>query len=168
MRTLATFALRVVYLALRVVWRFTRPITVGVRVMMVMDDQVLLVHHTYQDAWFMPGGAVGKGETLEQAARREAYEETRATLNNLRFIGTFTSFSEGKSDHISLFLCTDYVRSSPGEVKPVEHSDDFEIDQVKAFPLDNLPDKLATGQRRHIAEYSIDTHLLAANAGQEW
>jgi 8-oxo-dGTP pyrophosphatase MutT (NUDIX family) len=43
----------------------------------VVDDEgrVLLVHRAYYDDWSFPKGGVDKGETIEQAARREVREE---------------------------------------------------------------------------------------------
>jgi 8-oxo-dGTP pyrophosphatase MutT (NUDIX family) len=168
MRTIAVFFLRLAYLGLRLTWKITRPITVGVRVLMVRDGHVLLVHHSYQDAWFMPGGAVRRGETLEQAARREAFEETRATLHTLVFIGTFTSFDEGKTDHISLFLCDQYTRPDPSLTGASDHSDDYEIDQVQAFPFDLLPDKLAYGHGTRIAHFASAHSQPSAPVCGKW
>jgi 8-oxo-dGTP pyrophosphatase MutT (NUDIX family) len=49
---------RFLNLARTVFWWITRPVIVGVRVILARDGQILLVRHTYEDLWFMPGGGV--------------------------------------------------------------------------------------------------------------
>ena len=136
--------MRLVYLAYRIYCFFFRPLTLGVRVMMIQNDQVLLIRQTYINGWFMPGGGVKRGETLDQAARREAHEETGATLNNLSLVGAYTNLTEWKSDHNLLFLSTDFTISG-------EH--DFEIAEIRFFSLDALPADLLSGHRQRLEQY---------------
>ena len=136
--------IRLDYLAHRIYCFFFRPLTLGVRVMMIQNEQVLLVRHTYMNGWFMPGGGVKRGETLDHAARREAHEETGAALNNLRLVGAYTNFKEWKSDHNILFLSTDFTISG-------KH--DHEIAEVRFFSLDALPAELLPGHRRRLEQY---------------
>ncbi|TFI49774.1 nucleoside triphosphatase YtkD [Diaphorobacter sp. DS2] len=51
-------------------------------------DQWLLTNHKKR-GWEFPGGKREQGESLEETARREVYEETGADLNSLRFIGEY-------------------------------------------------------------------------------
>ena len=44
------------------------------------DGCVLLVRQSYRDNWFLPGGLIARGETPDQAARREAREEVDLSL----------------------------------------------------------------------------------------
>ena len=136
--------LRLVYLAYQVYCFFFRPLTLGVRVMLIKDGNVLLVRHTYLDGWFMPGGGVKRGETLDQAARREALEEVGAQLNEISLIGAYSHFLEWKSDHNILFFSNDFT--SNGRY-------DREIAEVRFFPLEKLPDNLYPSHRRRLEEY---------------
>jgi ADP-ribose pyrophosphatase YjhB (NUDIX family) len=125
-------------------WVVTRPITVGVRLLLIKDEQVLLVKPTYQNGWYLPGGGVKRVETLEQAARREAREEIGGELGRLELFGIYAFFSKYKSDHIAVFKCADFTCTG---------KTDFEIEQSRIFPIDSLPADLAPGHERRIHEY---------------
>jgi 8-oxo-dGTP pyrophosphatase MutT (NUDIX family) len=136
--------LRLAYFGIKIYWFFFRPLTLGVRVMLLQGGQVLLVRHTYIGGWYMPGGGVKRSETLDQAARREAREEAGAELNNISLMGAFSNFIELKSDHNILFFSDDFTLSG-------RH--DFEIAEARFFPLDDLPQDLWPGHRRLLGEY---------------
>ena len=53
--------------------------SIGARALVIKDDEVLLIRHTYESGWFTIGGAVDKGETFVQAAIRELQEEVGVT-----------------------------------------------------------------------------------------
>ena len=80
--------IKILYQASRLLMILVKPITVGVRLLMIQENQVLLVKHVYEDQWYLPGGLVEKGETQDEAVRREALEEAGATLGDLQLLGT--------------------------------------------------------------------------------
>jgi 8-oxo-dGTP pyrophosphatase MutT (NUDIX family) len=136
--------LRLAYRVLQLYWFLARPVTLGVRLLPIQGDSVLLVRHSYQDAWFLPGGGVKRGETLEQAIRREAQEECGAQVEELEILGAYTHFYEYKNDHIILFLSRNFQLTG-------EH--DHEVERVAFFPFDRLPMDVSPGSRRRIEEY---------------
>jgi len=136
--------MRLLYIGYRIYCFIFRPKTLGVRIMLIQNENVLLVRQTYMPGWFMPGGGVKRGETLDEAARREAREEVSAELGELKLIGSYTHFGEHKSDHNSLFLCTDFT---------IGEKQDTEIAEARFFPLDSLPEGLLPGHCRRLEEY---------------
>jgi 8-oxo-dGTP pyrophosphatase MutT (NUDIX family) len=138
------FLIRYIYQASRMFWLAVKPLSVGVRLMMIREGQVLMVKHVYEKYWYMPGGAVERGETLEAAVRRESAEEVGATLNELRLFGTYTNFENGKSDHVVVFLSQDFDLTG--------QSDD-EIECFAFYPLEHLPEPLSPGSENRIREY---------------
>ncbi|MBN1875828.1 MAG: NUDIX domain-containing protein [Anaerolineae bacterium] len=121
-----------------------RPLTVGVRLILVRDAKFLLVKHTYQPYWYLPGGGVKKDETLEQSARREAQEEVGGRLSTLRLLGVYSNFYEYKSDHVVVFVCEDFE---------IEACKSGEIEAVAFFSFADLPENISSGSRRRLAEY---------------
>jgi ADP-ribose pyrophosphatase YjhB (NUDIX family) len=136
--------LRILYRIFQVYLFLVRPLTLGVRVMLIQDGAVLLVRQTYMDGWFMPGGRIEKNETTEQAARREAREEVGAQLHSISLLGVYSNFKEWKSDHNVLFLSQDFELSG---------THDREVAEMKFFPLDALPPDVWPGHRSRLLEY---------------
>ncbi|PYX01900.1 MAG: NUDIX hydrolase [Acidobacteria bacterium] len=65
---------------------------VGVGALIVEDGRVLLVkrgHPPLKGEWSVPGGAVEIGETLREAAAREACEETSLTVQVMDLLGVY-------------------------------------------------------------------------------
>ena len=136
----------------RIVWRLFGPRTIGVRALVVDDQQrVLLVRHSYgRPTWHLPGGGVKRRESLLQALQRELHEEVGVTVTGpVRLHGTFSNLSEGKSDHISVFVVDRWTRAT-GE----EREGDTEIAATQAHPAADLPDDTSPGTRRRIDEWA--------------
>lgn len=138
--------MRLAYLTMLGYWKTVRPVTAAVRIILLQDNQVLMLRQTYRSGWHFPGGMVDKGETLQEAAQREAREEVGATcLTKPQLFGIFSNFSEGKSDHIAVFICDDV------SVMPLQ--DQWEIAEIRWFPLNDLPSDASGGCLRRIEEY---------------
>ena len=136
--------LRVLYRLFQVYLFFVRPLTLGVRIMLIRGGRVLLVRQTYMHGWFMPGGRIEKNETTERAARREAAEEAGAELHSISLLGVYSNFKEWKSDHNVLFLSEDF------ELSGVH---DREIAELRFFSLDALPPDVWPGHLARLLEY---------------
>jgi 8-oxo-dGTP pyrophosphatase MutT (NUDIX family) len=73
--------------ASRLLWHITKPIPLGVRLLLVKEKSVLLVKHTYQsNYWFLVGGGLQRSEILMEAARREAKEEVGVNFGEFKNI----------------------------------------------------------------------------------
>ncbi|HEX6995608.1 MAG TPA: NUDIX domain-containing protein [Gammaproteobacteria bacterium] len=49
--------------------------------------------------WSAPGGHIDKGESLEQCAQREVFEETGVTIKNIRFLAVTNDIFEAEGKH---------------------------------------------------------------------
>ncbi|HEY5983153.1 MAG TPA: NUDIX domain-containing protein [Anaerolineales bacterium] len=139
--------LRLIYRIYQIYLFFVRPLTFGVRVLLLRRGRVLLVRQTYMNGWFIPGGGVKRGETLEQAARREAREEVQAQLKQISLVGVYSNFQEWKSDHNVLFYSDKFTLGG---------GHDNEIAEMRFFSLDALPAGLWPGHRQRLLEFGPD------------
>lgn len=126
-------------------WRIAGPITVGARCAVLDNDRVLLVRHTYQDGWLIPGGGVRKGESLQEAARREIKEECGIDVNSERLFHVYYNCRQGKNDHVALFVANGFKGT-------VQATDWAEIAEIAFFPLNALPPDATPATRRRIEE----------------
>lgn len=54
------------------------------------DDRLLMMKRSDIGDWGIPGGAIELGEVVENAARREALEETNLEIREMAFFGVFS------------------------------------------------------------------------------
>jgi 8-oxo-dGTP pyrophosphatase MutT (NUDIX family) len=69
-----------------------RPILMVGAAILIEDDQqrLLLLQRSDSHSWGLPGGAVEPGEIIEEAARRETFEETSLKVDRLNLFGVFS------------------------------------------------------------------------------
>jgi 8-oxo-dGTP pyrophosphatase MutT (NUDIX family) len=69
-----------------------RPILMVGAAILVIDDQnrLLLMKRSDSGCWGLPGGAVEPGEVVEDAAKRETFEETNLVIEDMSLFGVFS------------------------------------------------------------------------------
>ena len=127
-------------------WRISRPKLVGVRALIVRDRVVLLIRHRYgRQPWGLPGGGVERNESLAEAVRREAREESGVQVEIGHLLGMYDRFKDGVSNYVGVFVCTPLNEPNPPR--------SLEIAEARFFLFDELPQGIDDGSRRRIAEY---------------
>lgn len=69
-----------------------RPVLMVGAAILVLDGQnrLLLMRRSDNACWGMPGGATEPGEIVENAARRETFEETNLVIGEMSLFGVFS------------------------------------------------------------------------------
>jgi ADP-ribose pyrophosphatase YjhB (NUDIX family) len=134
---------RLLYWGYSVWWKVARPLTIGTRVMVIEEDKLLLVKPVYLDYWTLPGGGVKRGESLDQTARREVWEETGVRLGPLTLLGVYDNLYEGKRDYVVLFQAGCVSR---------EEVSSWEVERAEFFSLEDLPADLSPATRLRLEE----------------
>ena len=119
-------------------------IQVGASVI-VEDPQgrILLQLRADNHSWGTCGGSIEPDERVEDAARRELFEEAGLTAEALELFGVFSGpelhYVYPNGDEVSnidiVFLC----RSFSGELKPQAD----EVEKLRFFAVDEIPENLS-------------------------
>ena len=110
--------------------------------------EILLVkrnHAPYKNCWALPGGFVEKGETVEEACIRECFEETGIKTKAVKLTGVYSDPRRDPRGH---------VVGVPFLLKPLgsKTRTSNETSDVKFFPLNKMPKKLAADHGKIIKD----------------
>lgn len=133
-----------------------RGMTLGVRaVVLDADDRVFLVKHSYVSGWYLPGGGVDFGETMEQAMRRELKEEGDIDLTGEPALhGIFLNSHVSRRDHVAVYVVRQFRQDRIPEPNR-------EIVECGFFAPTALPEGTTLGTRLRIAEVLDGRPLIA-------
>jgi ADP-ribose pyrophosphatase YjhB (NUDIX family) len=95
------------------------------------DGRILLVRHSYRNAWGFPGGLLNRGEGPRDGAIREAREEVAIAVTTIGEPAVVVAPEPRRVDVI--FRCT---TTEPDAVRPIPP----EVTEVGWFTRDHLPE----------------------------
>ncbi len=116
-------------------------------------EQILLQKRTDNHCWGYAGGSVELDEVVEEAAKRELYEETGLIAESMELFGIFsgkdTHYIYPNGDEVSnvdiVYICKQYS----GELRcQIE-----EVEELCFFSADDLPNNISPPIRKVVEEW---------------
>jgi 8-oxo-dGTP pyrophosphatase MutT (NUDIX family) len=115
----------------------------GASVIIYRNGQVLLQQRKDNKCWGYPGGKIELGEIVENAAKREVFEETGLVVGEMKLFGVFSGpelhhvYPDGNEVEIIdiVFTSDDFT----GELLEQEE----EVLDLQWFDYDKIPEKLS-------------------------
>lgn len=118
--------------------------SVAVNIAVMQEGKILLAQREDFETWVLPSGRVEEGESLAQAAIREAKEETGIDVELTRLVGVYSRSGNMEASYTTLFA----ARPSGGEPRLQKG----ETIAVEWFSFEQLPAPLSVGQSRRIQD----------------
>jgi 8-oxo-dGTP diphosphatase len=117
-----------------------------VDIIIEINGRIVLVDRKNEPlGWALPGGFVDYGETLENAAIREAKEETSLDIRNLKLLGCYSDPSRDTRHHT---ITTVYVAEGEGTPQAADDASGLSL-----FEIDKLPEILCFDHAKILADY---------------
>ena len=117
------------------------------------EGRILLQLRSDNHCWGYAGGSVELDEDVEEAAKRELFEETGLVAKELTLFGVFsgkdTHYVYPNGDEVSnvdiVYVCKDYR----GELKCQQG----EVDDLRFFEVDKIPENISKPIERPLRKY---------------
>ncbi|MFT8322891.1 MAG: NUDIX hydrolase [Bacillus sp. (in: firmicutes)] len=132
------------------------PVILVGSVVILLDAKknILLQQRTHPEGvWGLPGGLMEPGESTEETAVREVYEETGLTVSDLQLINVYS----GKQ-YYSVAANGDPFYSVTTAYYTTKYEGSIQINKEEAtdlayFSFDNMPHKMVQSHRKFIEDY---------------
>ncbi|PAE24916.1 NUDIX hydrolase [Bacillus sp. 7894-2] len=130
------------------------PIILPGSVVIILNERnEVLLQKRHDGGWGLPGGLMDLGESFEETAKREVFEETGLAVENLKLLNVFSGseyyLKVQNGDELYSATALYFTKKVSGELK----ADYNESVELEYFALTNLPDGLTDEYRGFIEEY---------------
>jgi len=128
-------------------------ILVGASVYVYSNGKVLLQKRNDNGCWGSNGGYMELGETTEEAARRELFEEAGLAAGKLELLGVFSGLdmmhTYPNGDRVNVvdvaYVCTEFSGDLLAQTN--------EVSELRWFGIDDIPDNISPPDKRPVAAF---------------
>lgn len=131
-----------------------RPIILPGSVVIILNDKnEVLLQKRHDGNWGLPGGLMDLGESFEEVAKREVFEETGLVVKNLTLLNVYSGseyyLKVPNGDELYSVTAVYYTKDVSGDLK-VDYT---ESEKMQYYPTTNLPKEITDEYRGFIEEY---------------
>jgi 8-oxo-dGTP pyrophosphatase MutT (NUDIX family) len=143
----------------------TRPIIMcGANVIILDGNGRILLHHRIDnDTWGLPGGAMEIGESLEETAIREAYEEVGLVCKDLKIFNIYSGdklyykYPDGNEVYnvTATYFCKDFSDQIV--------VDESEGNDARFFTVNDIPEEISPPVRGIIDDFILHYQKIVSS-----
>lgn len=132
-----------------------RPLIICAAGVIIIDsnNKILLIKRSDDGNWCIPGGIMDVGESIQETAIREVFEETNMNIEEMKLLNVYS----GKQQHhiypngdVVYFVNVVFFTSTySGQLKP----DGIESAEIRFYSIDDLPDNISPTNKPFIEDF---------------
>lgn len=131
-----------------------KPIILPGSVVIIVNNQdEILLQQKHNGNWGLPGGLMDLGESFEEVAKREIFEESGLLIENLKLLNVYSGIKYylkiPNGDELYSATAVYYTKDFNGDIK-IDYS---ESKDMKYFSNSNLPIGLTDTDKEFIEDY---------------
>lgn len=131
-----------------------KPIILPGSVVIIVNNQnEVLLQKRHNGNWGLPGGLMDLGESFEEVAKREIFEETGLMIENLNLLNVYSGtkyyLKIPNGDELYSATAVYFTKDVSGDIK-IDYN---ESKDIKYFSMDNLPIELTETDKEFIEDY---------------
>ncbi|MDQ8734993.1 NUDIX hydrolase [Paenibacillus sp. LHD-38] len=138
-------------------WIGKSPIIMAGACVLLSDDKnrLLLQRRTDNGLWGLPGGSLEPGESLQEVAKRELFEETGLIANSLKLFDVFSGnelyykYPHGDEVYnvVTAYVCNDYIGTLENDMD--------EVIELRFFDFKEIPSEINPPDLPVIKQYLL-------------
>ncbi len=134
-----------------------KPIILPGSVVIILNEQnEVLLQKRRTGGWGLPGGLMDLGESFEEVAKREVFEETGLIVKNLKLLNVFSGAEHylkvQNGDELYSVTAVYYTSDVDGEIK-IDYS---ESEKIQYFSINDLPNGLTDEYKKFMNQYLVN------------
>lgn len=144
---------------------------------LIDNEQILMLQKPKKGWWFVPGGKMESGESIQETVQREFLEETNLTLIDSKLRGVFTIIIQENNQYINewmmfTFLSTKYSgeitkNCKEGHLRWININNMLSLPKAKGdnIYLDKIvnENKFITGKFIYTTDYELKSFSIDSN-----
>lgn len=125
----------------------------GSVVILVNDKEEILLQQRANGNWGLPGGLMDLGESFEEVAQREVFEETGMSVKSLNLLNVYSGsqyyLKVSNGDELYSATAVYYTSDYDGHMQ-IDHHETIDL---KYFSFEHLPENINEKDKGFITDY---------------
>ena len=117
------------------------------------NNKILLIKRSDDGNWCIPGGVMDVGESIQETAKREVFEETNINIEEMKLLNVYSGSQQHhiypNDDEVYFVNIVFFSSTFSGHFK----ADGIESAEIRFYNIDELPENISPTNKPFIEDF---------------